>query len=105
MDSNPKDPLLRTGPEATIELMRRLVKVCGDGFSPSQVVEASCNLIINAIRQSHPTRQGAERTFDEIFGKAKSILLEQHYDTAGRKRGIFPHNQTIIAPRHLEPRG
>jgi hypothetical protein len=104
MNQNPKDPLLKTGAHGARELMRRFSQVAGDGFTPEQVVDVAVNLIINAIRQSHTTRASAEKTFDEVFGRAKAVLIEQHYDLNGRKRGIFPYDQTIIAPRHIEPR-
>jgi hypothetical protein len=88
-----KDPMLVATPDATRELFNRLSSVSA-GFSAEQVVGAAANLLINAIRQSQGTRQSAEVRFDEVFGQMKQILVN-HYDSTGRKRGIFPYPQVI----------
>jgi hypothetical protein len=62
------------------------------------VIGAAVNLLVNAIRQNVETRSGAERVFDELFGRAKNILLEQHYDpVTGKRRNIFPFTQHVHA--------
>jgi len=65
-----------------------------NGFSTDDAIGAAVNIVINALRQSCTTRQEAEIAFDELFGKSKSTLMN-HYDSLGRKRGVFPYNQTI----------
>lgn len=56
------------------------------------------NLLVNAVRQNCITRREAERAFDELVGRTKNLLLEQHYDpVSGRRRNVFPHTQHIMA--------
>src|SRR5947207_1230289 len=97
--SNPKDPLLKSGPDYQRLLFDRLSKAA-DGFQGDEVINAAANIIINVLRQTHTTRDAAEKRFDELFGRTKTILLD-HYDQLGRKRGIFPFDQTIVVPRFV----
>ena len=90
------DPLLRATPDNAQELFRRFGQVA-NGFSRDDVVNASVNILVNAIRQHCKTRQQAEQAFDELFGRTKQVLVD-HYDQLGRKRGIFPFDQTIEIP-------
>jgi hypothetical protein len=96
MADNPKDPLKKIGPDASRELFRRLGQEA-NGFPADAVVDAAVNVLINALRQSNATRAQAERAFDDMFGRAKAILVD-HYDMLGRKRGIFPYDQVITVP-------
>lgn len=93
---NPKDPMLKGGPDAQIELFRAFAQLC-EGKPLEMAVDAAANIIINALRQQNPTWQKAEPAFDEIFGKMKSLLAD-HYDSLGRKRGIFAHPQSVVLP-------
>lgn len=102
MSSNPKDPLLKTGPEADRELFQAFSSA-SDGYPVEAAINAATNVLINAVRQSRPTREQAERAIDELIGRAKAILLDQHYDSTGRRKGIFPYDQTIVVP-HFNPR-
>ncbi len=61
------------------------------------MIGATVNILVNAIRQSQPTRGQAEARFDELFGRTKQVLLD-HYDALGRKRGIFPYDQVVEMP-------
>ncbi len=102
---NPKDPLAPSkpiAPDAARELFKRL-SALSSGFSSEDVVGAATNLLVNAIRQRQPKRFGAERQFDEAFGRAKHTLLEQHYDLAGNRRNIFPFDQ-FVEPEHFTDR-
>jgi hypothetical protein len=94
--SNPADPLPKAGPDHARELFKRFTQVA-HGFNLDDVTFASVNLVINSLRQKNATRQRAEREFDELFGRLKSLLLE-HYDGAGNRRSIFPHQQVIEVP-------
>lgn len=96
MADNPKDPLKRAGPDAARELFRRLSVDC-NGFCRDDVLTAAANLIINGLRQQHGDRASAEREFDALFGRSKQVLVD-HYDSLGRKRGIFPYDQHIHLP-------
>jgi hypothetical protein len=88
-----KDPLLLASPTAQRELFERFCRDAS-GFPTDLVIGAAANVLINAIRQSQTTRQNAEIRFDELFGQMKSVLVD-HYDSVGRKRGVFPFPQVI----------
>jgi hypothetical protein len=95
-----KDPLDTTGAER--ELFDAITKlVLG---KPLWVVQSvGMNLIVNAIRQSTGTRVLAEAQFNELFGRGKTVLLDQHYDSVtGHRRSVFPFTQVIKAPFHDE---
>ena len=75
-------------------------KVCdaANGFPEDAVFNAAVNLMLNVIRQRHPTRAGAEKEIDALMGRAKALLLDQHYEVSGKRRNVFPFNQTIRVP-------
>ncbi len=98
MLTNPKDPLLKVGPDAERELFM-LFGRAANGFPTDVTIGAALNMIINAMRQQHTTRAQAEKAFDEMFGRGKTILTN-HYDSLGRKRGIFPYDQNIVMPMY-----
>jgi len=91
-----KDPMLLGTSDRGRELFQKISEAI-DGFPSDDVINAAANLVINALRGVHPTRESAERSFDEIFGRTKQLLMD-HYDSLGRKRGVFPYNQTIRVP-------
>lgn len=95
--TNAKDPLLSVGPESGRELTRRFGQVA-HGFSSGDVADAACNLLINVLRQSNPTRTQAEVAFNELFGRMKQILVDQ-YDGAGKRRSVFAHDQIVQVPK------
>ena len=94
------DPLNTQGPER--ELFDAAIKLMLG--KPLQLVWQVCmNLLVNSIRQSVAKRADAEAIFDELFGKAKSILLDVHYDpVTGKRRSVFPYTQVAQAPFHDE---
>jgi hypothetical protein len=91
-----KDPLRQATPDVAKELFERFAREAS-GFPRDAVIGAAANLLINGLRQEHGTRDAAERAFDEMFGKMKTVLVN-HYDSLGRKRGIFPYDQTLTVP-------
>ena len=93
---NPKDPLNKSGPEAGRELFRAFAREA-NGFPREAALDAAVNIILNVIRQSNDKAGEAEAQFNELFGKTKSLLLD-HYDSLGRKRGIFPYTQHVNVP-------
>lgn len=104
MQHNPKDPLGQRPPAAK-ELFQRFSREA-NGFPVDAALEAAMNVLLNAIRQQHPTRKGAEAAFDEMTAKFKSLLLDQHYDLMGKRRNIFPFPQVIEMPHmKLKKRG
>jgi hypothetical protein len=97
-----KDPLqaaLQDAPDAR-ELFMLLVKRC-EGMPIDQVYTIAVNLMINAIRMTTPTRQGAEFVIDDLFRRAKILLLDLHYDSVtGKRKALFPYTQMVQAPFH-----
>ena len=95
-----KDPLDSDGAER--DLFEAISKLALG--KPQDVVwGASINLLINSIRQCTAQRKDAEAIFDQLFGRAKSVLLDQHYDpVTGHRRGVFPYTQVIQMPFHDE---
>jgi len=94
------DPLEVRGSERALfeEVWRMML-----GQERSTVCEIGLNLIVNVIRQSVGKRKDAEALFNELFGKAKSTLLDEHYDpVTGLRRSVFPFTQVIQAPFHDE---
>lgn len=72
---------------------------------PDNIVrDIAVSLLVNAIRQVVPKRSDAEAAIDEIFNRAKSLLLDLHYDsvTGNRKAVLFPYTQVIRPPLHVE---
>lgn len=89
------DPMLKVSSQAQRALFESFCQAA-NGFSTEAVVGAAINVLVNAIRQSQPTKHQAEKRFDELFGQTKQVLIN-HYDSVGRKKGIFPYDQTIHA--------
>ena len=87
------DPIHLSGPDKQRELFNKLVAEAS-GWPVEDVVSVALNLVVNAIRQKTATAMQAEATWDEVTGRAKTVLLS-HYDMLGRKRGIFPFDQVI----------
>lgn len=99
--NNDADPL-KAGPEAGRVLMERFAR-SADEFPPAAVIDAAANLLVNAIRQSFPSRGAALTFYDELFGRTKT-LLESHYDSVtGRRRQVFAHTQHVIMDVHRDP--
>ena len=93
VNGNKLDPLLKPRSDHGKDLFMLLSKDAS-GFSYDDVVAASMNLVLNAIRQSCSTSQAAEQAYDELMAKTKSVLLDQHY-AAGKRKSVFPFHQVI----------
>lgn len=91
-----KDPIAISGPDARRALFEAFAHEAS-GFPQDDVLNAAANLLVNALRQQYPSRSHAALAFDEIATKAKELLMS-HYDSAGRKKGIFPYDQRIELP-------
>ena len=73
------------------------------GKNADAVMGAAINVIMNAIRQNYPTREGAEQKIDELFGRGKTLLLANNYDSVtGRRRSVIPHTQIVRMAYHEE---
>lgn len=96
------DPLVKAlagAPDAR-ELFASLAKHC-EGMPINQVYTIAINLMVNAIRMTTPYRKDAEHVIDDLFGRAKKLLLELHYDSvSGKRRTTFPYTQMVRPPFH-----
>ena len=93
------DPL-EAGDEATRALFAEIGRLVVG--RPQHVVWGTgLNLLVNSIRQCTAKRKDAEALFDQLMGKAKTVLLDVHYDSVtGLRRGVFPYTQVIQPPFH-----
>lgn len=73
------------------------------GRTADHVLGVALNLLVNVIRQRHGKRKDAEAMFNQLTGRAKTILLDGHYDSVtGERRSVFPFTQVVQAPFHDE---
>lgn len=98
--TNPKDPLLKSGPDQQREVFNKFVQLA-HGFSVEEVVGAAMNLIVNAVRQAHPMRRTALDSLDQTTTRTRE-LLASHYDASGKRRNVFPFHQTIHVPHIVD---
>lgn len=100
---NARDPLV-AGPEQERRVFDAFNRAAA-GSNYEHVAGAAINLIANTVRQCCETRQQAERMFDELVGRSKNLLLEQHYDpVTSKRRQIFAHTQHVHAELvHWDP--
>jgi len=93
---NARDPL-QSGPEQERRVFEAFNRAAS-GHDYNVVAGAAMNLLANTVRQSCATRQQAERMFDELAGRSKNLLLEQHYDpVSNKRRQVFAHTQHVHA--------
>jgi hypothetical protein len=96
-----KDPV-STGSPTERQLFERIASDLS-GVPMQDVCGIGVNLVVNAIRQSVAKRGDAEALFNELFGRAKTVLLDVHYDSVtGNRRSVFPFTQVVQAPFHNE---
>jgi hypothetical protein len=94
---NPKDPLRKSGPEHEQALFRAVSVACS-GYPTEAVLGVAVNLMVNAVRQGNPRRDGAQAALDELVARARTLLLDQHYDLMGARRNVFPFHQVVQVP-------
>jgi hypothetical protein len=100
---NPSDPLYKVGTEHDQTLFKKLVEDCR-GHPRESIAQAAFWLIINCIRQDIDNIDKAEWAFNELAGRAKQLLLDEHYDrVTKRRRNIFPFNQVITPALFVDP--
>ena len=96
---NSADPLKRTeGADLFLKLTAQCV-----GHDYDEVASAALNLLLNALRQKHDSRMGAEAEYSEKTGRAHQMLLGHYDSVTGRRLSVFPHTQRINMPLHLDP--
>jgi hypothetical protein len=93
---NPNDPLAKV-PQGAYVLFNQLTEKC-DCFTANEVVTASVNLLLNALRQAHPKQANALRAYDELMGRTKQVLSDHYSEFSGERRNIFPFDQVIHMP-------
>ena len=85
------------------EMLFRIFSQASVGKNADAVMGAAINVLINAIRQNYPTRDGAEHKISELFGRAAQMLLANHYDSVtGRRRTVIPHTQIVRMAYHID---
>lgn len=89
------DPLLRASDRPAKALFGIFAREA-NGFPADAVINASINMLLNVLRQAYPTRERAEKRFDELMGRSKQLLLD-HYQNGTRLQGVYPFKQTIHA--------
>ena len=99
MSLNPKDPLLKSGPDQQRALFNAMAQ-CANGFPTEHVLGAAINILVNAVRQTASTRPLAQTQMKEVHGKAMNLLMEHYDSVTGQRRNIFPFTQVIELPRY-----
>lgn len=93
-----KDPVQMEG--RAQEIFMETLQQC-QGLPNPLVYNLALNILINAIRMVVPERAQAEALIDELFGRAKTTLLDTHYDAVtGKRRTVFPFTQKVEAAFH-----
>jgi hypothetical protein len=97
-----RDPLTQQDGAALFEKVCQLIS----GVPLNITRDIAVSILINSIRQGARKRSDAEAAINEIFGRAKTLLLDVHYDSVtGNPRAVFPYTQVITPPLHVEPSG
>lgn len=79
-------------------MSRRLLEdfaKAADGYSRDAVICAAANLILNALRQSHPHKEGAEDELDCLAQDMKMALGREHYTKDGTRNGLIILGQKV----------
>ena len=103
MTKNKADPL-QHGEAAQVcrrELFNRFSRQA-TGFNHRDVAFGAGCLMLNAIRQQCKTQRAAEAMFDEYATYLKRSLMDDHYDSSGKRKSVFPHTQILQAELHTE---
>lgn len=97
---NPNDPL-NGRIKTSRDLYAKMVQVAAN-HPMDTVIEASVNLLVNGMRQTYATKREAEQRSADVCNQIQQILSE-HYDSiTGRRRNIFPHDQRVVMPLHID---
>lgn len=94
MQYNPKDPMNKVLDDRARALFREFGKLC-NGAPNDVILMAAFNVILSAVRQKHPRRQGALNDFDQMMIKFRTLLADKHYSVSGKRLNIFPFTQNI----------
>lgn len=90
------DPLLNNTEQAR-ELFKQFSQI-SHGFNTLDVVNASLNMVINAVRQAAHNQKNASDMWDELITRSKTTLMD-HYTASGNRRNVFPHTQVLTVDR------
>lgn len=93
-----KDPLKEIQGTMLMEAISQLLH----NVPVNIVRDIAVSLLIDSMRQHIAHRNEAEAGINEIFGRAKDILL-MHYDSVtGLRKALFPYTQVISPPLHVD---
>lgn len=67
------------------ELTRAFARLA-NGHKRDAVINASGNMVLNAIRQNHATFEEAEKELDYLVERMRAALKENHYTDTGSRR-------------------
>jgi len=73
-----------------------------NGVPLPAVGNLAVNLLVNAVRQSEATWNGAEGMVDLLFGRVKTALHGQYDAVTGKRRAVLPVTQVVQMPFHDE---
>ena len=79
------------------ELTRKF-PATANNYPRDAVINAGGNMVINALRQSHPSLSGAILELDDLVERMKAALRERHYEENGERR---VHNIVLPPPQVL----
>jgi hypothetical protein len=93
-----QDPLKTDGPVLFAEVNKLI-----SGAPLNIARDIAVSILLNALRTGFSNRKDAEAAFDEIMGRAKTLLLDVHYDSVtGKRREVFPYTHVVSPPTHVE---
>jgi len=96
----PADPIAKSGPDQQRILFAAMAQA-SRGHSMDEVIGAALNIVVNALRQTYPSREKALVAADQKAAQFKDIL-SKCYTSAGRLNGVFPFNQHIEMPHFID---
>lgn len=79
--------------EANVRQIMAAVGQVASGFQRDEVINASGQIILNALRQEHARHIDAEEQLEALFENMRASLLRDHYDDRGERK-----DRRIILP-------
>lgn len=89
------------------EAVQKIMQAFGqaaDGHQRDDVVDATANLLLNALRQSHAKLPAAEEELEHLVANMKAALARDHYLPDGTRRErqvILPNLVSQLRARAL----
>jgi hypothetical protein len=79
--------------EANVRQIMAAVGQLANGFQRHEVIDASGQIILNALRQEHARHIDAEAQLEALFDNMRASLRRDHYDDRGDRK-----DRRIIIP-------